>query len=601
MSKIPDTVLDQINLKLSAVDIIGEHVTLTSKGGKHWGLCPFHHEKTPSFSVDGDKNLFYCFGCHKGGSMITFLMDLENITFHDAVEKLADKAGVSIPKTSGPMTKQEEETRKLFDLYEKLASAFQYILHNSPEGERAKQYLISRGISEKSVTNFRLGYAPADINWLYNFLTKKGYSPQFLKTSGLFSQNHPKYPLFAGRVMFPVIDTRQRVIGFGGRDLTGRPKAPKYINSPESAVYSKRSHLFGLHCATQWMRREGRGVLCEGNFDVVALHQAGIEGAIAPLGTALTEGQVQVLKRYVSEIVIFFDSDNAGIQATLKAIQLLEAQGIVALVVSNQEGKDPADLLQSAGSQGVQELLAKPIGGIEYLITHFRKTQEIQTPRGKERFLGLIAPYIEVIPSEVRKISHLEQIGTLLGVSVQTILEDIKGQRSTRPRSYSQRQEEKHPPQVETLYNPRSHEQNLLFSVVANPELFPYLRDRINYDEFLDPWAKILYIGLEECFRINETSTDILLNHIENKELHKYILEAVQSDRFSLNPKEYVRQAVDTVMLQHLETRERVIISAIEQAAKRGDHEKESNLLIEKMYIDEEKKKLKKQRMVVDE
>ncbi len=600
MSKIPDTVLDQINLRLSAVDIIGEHVTLTSKGGKHWGLCPFHHEKTPSFSVDGDKNLFYCFGCHKGGSMITFLMDLENITFHDAVEKLADKAGIVIPKSDGPISKQEEEAKKLFDLYEKLTSAFQYILHNSPEGEKAKSYLLSRGVDDKSINNFRLGYAPADINWLYSFLTKKGYSPQFLKSSGLFSQNHPKYPLFAGRIMFPVIDTRQRVIAFGGRDLTGREKAPKYINSPESSIYRKRSNLFGLHRATPWMRKEGKGVLCEGNFDVVALHQAGIEGAIAPLGTAFTEGQVQVLKRYVSEIVIFFDSDNAGIQATLKAIQLLEAQGIVAMVVSNRSGKDPADLLLSAGPKGIQELLAQPTGGIEYLINHFRQTQEIQTPRGKERFLQQIAPYIEVIPSEVRKISHFEQIANLLGVSVQTILEDIKDQRK-KPRVHQIQKKEGPETTAPSLYNPRSHEQNLLFAVVANPELFSYLRDRINYDEFTDPWAKILYIGLEECFRINETSTDILLNHIENKELHRYILEAVQSDRFSLNPKEYVRQAVDTVLLQHLEARERVIISAMEQAAKRGDHEKESHLLIEKMYIDEEKKKLKKQRMVVDE
>ncbi len=640
--RIPDSVIDQINLKLSAVDVIGEHITLQAKGGKHWGLCPFHHEKTPSFSVDGEKNLFYCFGCHKGGSMISFLMEHENITFHDAVEKLADRAGVTIPRGSLEDSKEQQELRDLYALYDKLTVAFQYILNNTPEGKKALEYLKSRGISDYSIQQFALGYAPADISWLHSFLKKKGYSQKFLQKSGLFSQRNDTYPLFAGRIIFPVRDTRKRIIGFGGRDLTGREKAPKYINSPESGIYKKRIHLYGLDQATQWMRKEGRGVLCEGNFDVIALHQAGIEGAIAPLGTALTEGQVQVLKRYTSEMIIFFDSDSAGLQATLKAIELLESKDITSYVVQNPEGKDPADLLLQSGPEAVQELVGNPMGGIEFAIQQLQSVQEIESPRGKERFVQMIKPYILAVPSEIRRVTHWEQVASLLGVQIQTVLEDVKRGDSRKKGSISQRSL---PPEREFSSDPfapmddpyqgeadswgsgnastqgvssrgrpsgataggaygrekKNHERVLLFAVTANPEHFAYLRSRIGVDDLQDPWAKTLYLALEECFRIGETSLDMILNHIENKEIHRYILSAVHSDRFSLNPKEYVRQAADTVILQHLEQKERRVISSIEQASAKGDTKAEESLLIEKMYIDEEKKRLKNQRMVHSE
>lgn len=615
--KIPDSVLDQINLKLSAIDVIGEHVILKQKGGKHWGLCPFHHEKTPSFTVDSEQNLFYCFGCHKGGSMISFLMEHENITFHDAVEKLADKAGVTIPRYQGDNTQEHQAIRDLYALYDKLSATFQYILNNTTEGSEAKQYLVSRGVSEYSIQQFALGYAPKDIRWMYKFLREKGYSAGFLKTSGLFSKNHETYPLFAGRIMFPVRDTRKRIIGFGGRDLTGRPQAPKYINSPESGIYKKRIHLFGLDHATKWMRREGKGVLCEGNFDVVALHQAGVEGAVAPLGTALTESQVQVLKRYTSEMVIFFDSDSAGTEATLKAVQLLESQGITSYVVQNPQGKDPADLLVDSGAEAVQELVNNPTGGIEFVMQHMHKKQETESPRGKELFVQLMKPYITSVPSEIRRVTHWEQVASLIGVQIQTVLDEVKRSGSSRKassRKASAQSSQSTPtatggPYTHNNYEPSyaephridtsaKHERTLLSAVVAHPEHYAYLRDRIKADELHDPLAKTLYLSLEECFRKGETSLDMLLNHIENKEIHKYILEVVYSDKFSQKPKEYVRQATDTVILQHLEQKERTIISALEQASAKGDREREEQLLIEKMYIDEERKKLKDQRKV---
>jgi len=336
--KIPDSILSEILEKLDAVEIIGEYVQLKKVGNRYWGLCPFHHEKTPSFTVSPDKGVYYCFGCHKGGGLFNFIMDIESVSFVEAVNILGEKAGVNI-KTE-KTDKMDTARKTMEELYKKVAGSFHYLLINNEQAKDYFKYLLNRSINKNTIEKFIIGYAPSDVRWLFNFLKKKNYREEFLKTSGLFfERNSELLSLFYDRIIFPILNTHGDIVAFGGRTL--KNNTAKYINSPETLIFHKKDNLFGIYQALKNIRQKKEFILVEGYMDVLAMHQAGFINTVAPLGTAFTSSQARRLKRYADRGIVAFDSDSAGIEATVRAIHILEKIGIQTSVTDFGELKTP--------------------------------------------------------------------------------------------------------------------------------------------------------------------------------------------------------------------------------------------------------------------
>ncbi len=315
--KFSRDLLQRIRERTDMVDLVNRYTRLEQRGDRWWGLSPFKSEKTPSFSVRPEEGLYYCFATQKGGDIFRFLGEMEGLSFPEAVEYLAERAG--IPMESNPEADREQrERRTLYELYERVTHTFRYLLEEDPRGANAREYAETRGLDPATRERFELGYAVDDGRWLYRFLRKKSYSNEFLERCGLFSRRYPGMSLFRNRLIFPIRDERNRVVAFGGRALSENDRA-KYINSPETPIYNKKRTLFGIHLAAERVRAERTVHVAEGYIDVIALHQAGVENSVAPLGTAFTREQARLLKRWSEQVILVFDSDEAGVEATFRA------------------------------------------------------------------------------------------------------------------------------------------------------------------------------------------------------------------------------------------------------------------------------------------
>lgn len=335
-----DELIEEVRSRNDIVDVIGSYVKLKKKGSSYMGLCPFHNEKTGSFSVTPSKQMYHCFGCGAGGNVFTFLMQYENYTFVEAMQELAQRGGIELPQheMTDAQKKEADKKSRLLEINKEAAKYF-YSLLRSPRGQRAHDYFKKRELTDETMQKFGLGYSDQYSNDLYKYLRSKGYEDNILKESGLISYNEVRgaYDKFWNRAMFPIMDTHNRVIGFGGRVMGDGE--PKYLNSPETKIFDKSRNLYGLNIAKS-SRREYI-LLCEGYMDVIALHQAGFDNAVASLGTALTSGHASLLKRYAKEVYITYDSDKAGVKAVLRAIPILKEVGITTKVVNMRPYKDP--------------------------------------------------------------------------------------------------------------------------------------------------------------------------------------------------------------------------------------------------------------------
>ena len=316
---------DEVNARTDIVQIVQEYVPLTQKGNDWWGCCPFHNEKTPSFSVSPEKKFYYCFGCHAGGTVFNFIMEMEKVSYPEAIQFLAKKAGVEVRYSDGGELPKEDANAKLkseyIDLYNRVAGSFHYLLLETETGKFALDYITKRGLTKETLEKFKIGYSPSDRKWLKTFLLKKNYSEVFLRNSGLFSKKYPDYAFFSDRLMFPIFDRKGDVVALGGRFLRGdATKSPKYLNSGDLIQYKKGSTLYAFNFAKQSIRENKKVIFCEGYMDCIAYHQCGISYAVAPLGTALTEDQIHLIKPFVNTVLLSFDSDGAGQAATKRAI-----------------------------------------------------------------------------------------------------------------------------------------------------------------------------------------------------------------------------------------------------------------------------------------
>ena len=405
----PDELVEEIRSKNDIVDVISGYVRIQKKGSSYFGLCPFHNEKSPSFSVSQDKQMYYCFGCGAGGNVFTFLMTYENCSFPEAIKELADRAGVALPEMeySEEAKKRENRRAKLLEINKEAAKYFYYLLR-SPRGSVGHQYLSGRHLSEETMKKFGLGFASVSNNELTGYLHSKGYADELIKEVGLaaFDEKYGVHDKFWNRVMFPIQDINHRVIGFGGR-VMGDGK-PKYLNSPESMIFDKSRNLYGLNFART--SRKNNIILCEGYMDVIAMHQAGFTQAVASLGTAFTVGQANLLRRYTSDVLLAYDSDGAGVNAALRAIGILRESGLRGKVINMEPAKDPDEFIKTYGADAFQERIDKAQNSFFFELQVLEKNYDLSDPDSKTGFYREIAKKLCGFEEEVERENYVESV-----------------------------------------------------------------------------------------------------------------------------------------------------------------------------------------------
>lgn len=404
-----DDLVEEIRMKNDIVDVISGYVKLTRKGSSYFGLCPFHNEKSPSFSVSPGKQMYYCFGCGAGGNVFTFLMEYENFTFVEALKFLAERAGIELPQMEYSKEAKEQADLKntLLEINKKAAKFYYYQLRTE-RGRAGYEYLKNRGLSDETIQKFGLGYSDKYGNLLYRYLKEQGYSDEILRQSGLFNADevHGMQDKFWNRVIFPIMDANSRVIGFGGR-VMGDGK-PKYLNSPETKIFDKSRNLYGLHVARSSRRKNL--IICEGYMDVISMHQAGFQNAVASLGTALTSLQASLMKRYTDEVLVIYDSDEAGVKAALRAIPLLKGVGLTAKVVNLRPYKDPDEFIRNEGCEAFEKRLEEAENSFLYEIRMREQNYDLSDPQGRTDFLHDAAARLVAIEDEIERNSYTEAI-----------------------------------------------------------------------------------------------------------------------------------------------------------------------------------------------
>ena len=398
----PASFIDELIARNPIEDVVGQYVSLKRSGGNLFGLCPFHGEKTASFSVAPDKGIYYCFGCHKGGGAINFMMELEGLSYPDAVRSLAKRAGMEVPEDDQYQSRYRQQER-LWALHKEAARFFYSQLY-APTGKEALEYALGRGMSKSILTTFGVGYAPNSWDSLVKAMKAKGYTEQELKDSGLVTvsqKNGNLFDRFRDRLMFPIIDVRGNVIGFGGRIIKNDPDAAKYLNSPETLIFNKRKNLFGLNLAKK--TKQDYLILVEGNIDVVALHQYGFDNAIASLGTSLTEEQATLMTRYAEQIVLIYDGDKAGQNATQRAIPILEKAGLRVKVLQIKDAKDPDEFLKKFGADKFKLLLEGSSNRVEYQLNAIAQKYDLAVDEQRIRFIHEAADLISTLGSAIQR------------------------------------------------------------------------------------------------------------------------------------------------------------------------------------------------------
>ena len=416
----PPAFLDELTARNPIEDVVGQYVSLKRSGSNLFGLCPFHGEKTASFSVAPDKGIYYCFGCHKGGSVINFQMEIEGLSYPDAVRALAKRAGMEVPEDEQYQSRYRQQER-LWALHKEAARFFHSQLY-APIGREALDYALGRGMNQYILTTFGVGYAPDSWDGLVNALRKKGYTEEEIRQSGLVSvsrKNGGIFDRFRDRLMFPIIDVRGNVIAFGGRVIKKDSEAAKYLNSPETLIFNKRKNLFGLNLAKK--SKQPYFILVEGNIDVVALHQYGFDSAVASLGTSLTEEQATLLSKYTDQVVLIYDGDNAGQNATRRAIPILEKAGIQVKVLQLRDAKDPDEFLKKFGADRFKILLEESSNRVEYQLNAILKKYDLRDDDQKVKYLQESAELICTLSSSVQREVYSGRVAETAKISMEAM------------------------------------------------------------------------------------------------------------------------------------------------------------------------------------
>ena len=495
-----DDIVEEVRMRNDIVDVISGYVKLQRKGSSYFGLCPFHNEKSPSFSVSPGKQMYYCFGCGAGGNVFTFIMEYENFTFPEALKMLAERVGITLPEQE-----YSQEERKKRDLkssvleVNKMAAKYFYYQLRSEQGTKAMEYLRNRRLSDETMKKFGLGYAGHYSDALYRYLKKQGISDQLLKESGLMQVNEKQgmYDKFWNRVMFPIMDVNNRVIGFGGR-VMGDGK-PKYLNSPETVVFDKSRNLYGLNLARTSKKRNM--ILCEGYMDVISLHQAGFSNAVASLGTSLTSQHASLLKRYTDEVILTYDSDEAGVRAALRAIPLLKEAGVTAKVLHMEPYKDPDEFIKALGTEAFQERIDLAENSFMFELAVMQKSYDMKDPESKTKFFQAAAGKIAGFELEIERENYIEAVTGRFQISFEGLRkmvmnELMRGVPVPKVKERTQNRSEKKDDGI------KISQRLILTWLTEYPKLFAtvsaYVRPEDFSDELYREVASMLYAQMEQ-------------------------------------------------------------------------------------------------------
>ena len=502
-----DDIIEEVRSKNDIVDVIGSYVKLEKKGSNYFGCCPFHAEKTPSFSVTPSKQMFYCFGCHKGGNVFTFLQEYENYSFGEALEALADRAGVNLPKQElTPEKKREADKRELLLAINKEAAKYFYTLLRSERGKRAYDYFKRRELSDETMQRFGLGYSDQYSDDLYKYLRKRGYDDMLLKESGLVVIDEVRggHDKFWNRAMFPIMDVRGRVIAFGGRVMGDGN--PKYLNSPETKIFNKRRNLFALYLAKN--TKKNYMLLCEGYMDVISLHQAGFDNAVASLGTALTEEQAQLLSRYTKEIYLTYDSDGAGVDAAIRAIPMLNKVGIKTKIVNMQPMKDPDEFIKAYGAEEYEKRIRDAENSFLFLIRILSRQYDMSDPTDKSSFFHETAKRLAVsFEDTLERRIYARELAKNYDVSEDELMQMVNrlGESAGLMRENDRAKDGRNRPKKE---DGMKKSQMLLLSWLAERhELYLSIKGKIGADDFTDPMC---HRAAQMLFEQFESGNDIV-------------------------------------------------------------------------------------------
>lgn len=595
-SRIPERTIEEVARRTDIVALIGQYVHLKQQGSRYMGLCPFHAEKTPSFSVNPELGAYYCFGCHQKGTAFTFVMEMEGLSFPEAVRYLGERAGVTVERAED--TEQTRYRSALAELYERVARSFAYLLNQTADGREALDLLHQRELTGESIATFALGYAPRDPRWLHRFLRGKGYSDEFLATCGLFTRTDPRRSLFTRRIVFPILDRYGKVVAFGGRLISG--DGPKYINSPETELFQKRSLLYGLSQARDSIRRQRHAVIAEGYMDVIALHQAGVTNAVAPLGTSFTDEQAKLLTRSVDRVTLLFDADRAGVEATRRAASILEAVEVQVDVVGLEPGDDPADILKERGGQALIDAVGSAIPVLEYVLQSARN-ESTDTTGEHGATVQTVFPYIRSIVSEVRRDESLARAADYFGLRREAVAADFarfatgQAAQGRRPQSQEEQQRDGRAAASTRRNRSPSAELYLLLATVANREHFSYVRRSVQPSDLEDSDARELYVALEESYRRGEESLDVLVSRIHDDVLAELVRERISTGEFDENTEQVVTDSVTFIRRRTLSRRRQELNASLARIAG-GDSdaaEQRRSLIEEQAHIDRELQKLK--------
>jgi DNA primase len=480
----PPAFIDELVSRNPVEEVVGQYVRLKRSGANLFGLCPFHGEKTASFSVNPDKGIYYCFGCHKGGGVVNFMMEVEGLTYPDAVRALAKRVGMEVPEDQEYQSRYRQQER-LWALHKEAARFFHSQLY-APIGRTALEYALGRGMSKSILTTFGVGYAPDSWDSLVKAMLAKGYTRQELIDSGLVTvsqKNGNIFDRFRDRLMFPIIDVRGNVIGFGGRIIKNDPNAAKYLNSPETIIFNKRKNLFGLNLAKK--SKENSLILVEGNIDVVALHQYGFDNAVASLGTSLTEEQASLMTRYAQQIILIYDGDSAGQNATARAIPILEKAGLQVKVLQLKDAKDPDEFLKKFGADRFKLLLEESANRVEYQLSAIRRKYDLQQDDQRVKYLQECANLISTLPSSVQREVYGHRVAESAAISFDAMKTEIN--KAYKRRMYqAKKQQEKQALAPAQQLQPKSRSiryENMKSAMAEETLLSLVLRDPSLLDE----------------------------------------------------------------------------------------------------------------------
>ena len=516
-----DEIIEEVRSRNDIVDVISSYVKLQKKGSSYFGLCPFHNEKSPSFSVSRGKQKYYCFGCGAGGNVFTFLMEYENYTFQEALKYLADKAGVELPQTEySAQAKERADLKAILLEINKIAAQYFYVQLKSSKGEAGLSYLKRRELSDDTIKAFGLGYSNKYSDDLYRYLKERGYKDEMIAKAGLISidERHGAHDKFWNRVMFPIMDVNSRVIGFGGR-VMGDAK-PKYLNSPETLIFDKSRNLYGLNRARS--TRKPYFLLCEGYMDVISLHQAGFTNAVASLGTALTPGHASLIKRYVKEVYLTYDSDEAGTKAALRAIPILKDVGITAKIIRMEPYKDPDEFIKNLGAEAFEERIGRARNGFMFSLEVLERDYDMHSPEGKTDFMREVARRLGEFEEEIERNNYIEAVAQAYHVGyeelrklvVKTAVQQGLAKPVSRPKQT--RKEKKEDGNI-------TSQKVLLTWLIEDENIFSQICKYISPEDFTGDIYRTVASILYEQYEKQQVNPAQIMNHFTDEEEHREV------------------------------------------------------------------------------